>query len=107
MTRPIPDRIKRTFKPELCFICKQGATERHHSLIYSGRQINEVYCIIPLCTHCHRGENGTISQEVRKRCEYESVKNGIEHLKKNYPKRNWEQELKHLSSIYGKGAKEN
>ncbi|MFH2013543.1 MAG: hypothetical protein ABIJ17_01065 [Patescibacteria group bacterium] len=92
----IPQKIRKTFKVEKCFTCPSLVQERHHSLLYSGRQINELYTIIGLCKNCHRGNNGTTFPEVKKKCAIKAIKDGLEHLKINYPKRNWEQELRGL-----------
>lgn len=68
--------------------------------MYSGRQINELYAIVPLCTKCHRGENGTINADIRGRTKLHAISEGLEHLEANYPKHNWRQELSYLKKKY-------
>jgi len=86
-------------KMRICHLCgSTTAIEWNHALIYQGRQINELYAIVALCRQCHRGNQGTIFKEAKEVCEIEAIKNGLEHLKINYPKFNWEQRLKYLSS---------
>lgn len=35
----------------------EGVIQWHHNLIYAGRQVNEVFCILPLCEKHHRDAN--------------------------------------------------
>ncbi len=79
-----------------CFYCGKQAQENHHPLIFANRQIDEIH--LPLCTNCHRGEFGTIRQDIREACELESIKNNLELLKTKYSKTLWEQRLKYLKS---------
>lgn len=78
-----------------CLHCGKIGVEAHHPLIYK-KQINEI--TVPLCSECHRGNNGTIRQDIRLQAEYEAINNNLDYLKINYPKNNWEQRLKYLCS---------
>lgn len=92
--RPVSAKQKSKMS-KFCFICKQTATEAHHPLIFAQKQIDTI--TIPLCSHCHRGNNGTIRQDIRDRCELEAIKANLEFLIKNYAKTNWWQRAKWLS----------
>lgn len=100
--RPIPIKLRNELAKEprmkKCYICETNREiEWNHALIYQGRQINEPYAIIALCKYHHRGNNGTIFKYVKDKCEAIAISTGLEHLKINYPKRNWEQEIKRLN----------
>lgn len=100
--RPISQKIRKGFKTEKCYCCSSIGSERHHSLIYSGKQVNEAFAIIPLCSYCHRGNSGTIFPEVKEKCELRAIKEGIDILKVKYPKFDWNQRLNYLSKKYDK-----
>lgn len=74
--------------------------EWNHALIYAGKQINELFAIIALCSYCHRGNNGTIFKNAKDKCELFAIENGLGVLKVKYPRQNWEQRLKYLKSLY-------
>jgi len=97
--RPLTAKTKKSLKDK-CFICGKTGVEQHHSLIWRNRQISEPYAIIPLCVYHHRGNLGVIWQDVREKCEMESIKNGLEHLEQFYPKNNWRQRLIFLTKKY-------
>lgn len=105
--RPIPDKIRKQFKQEKCYCCPSAGKERHHALQYAGKQVNELFAIIPLCTECHRGNSGTIYPEVKEKCELHAIKEGFGELIVKYPKFNWEQRLLYLNKKYGERTKEN
>lgn len=99
--RPIPLRIRKQLD-ELEFMKKciwcgtQQNIEREHSLIYSGRQINEVYAIQPLCRDCHRGYSGTIKREIKDYSEFIAIVRGLPDLQRDYPRVDWTQRKKEL-----------
>lgn len=35
----------------------EGTIQWHHNLIFAGRQVNEIFCILPLCYKHHRDAN--------------------------------------------------
>lgn len=71
-----------------------GRIERNHALFYCGRKIEEEYALRALCSECHRGNNGTIHRMADLVCKINAITEGMEHLKANYTKANWEQELR-------------
>jgi hypothetical protein len=57
--RPIPPQLRKQmaddeYYKECCLggSC-DGKVEWHHNLIYAGRQVNEKFCILPLCEFHH------------------------------------------------------
>jgi hypothetical protein len=57
--RKIPEKLKAEMEADKYYTkCAVGGScsgkiEWHHNLIYAGRQVNEKFCIIPLCKHHH------------------------------------------------------
>lgn len=99
--RPIPNKIRKQFKQEKCLVCDSIGNEKHHALIYSGRQINETFAIISLCTRCHRGDNGTIFKRAKDLSEMKAIEKGLNELIIKYPKFDWNQRLIYLKKQYG------
>lgn len=58
--RPIPPKLREKlseskFMKRCCIAdheCR-GRIEFHHNLTFAGRQVNEEFCILPLCTYHH------------------------------------------------------
>lgn len=97
--RPLSVKTKKNLKDK-CFICGAQPVEQHHSIIWGGRQIDEVFAIIPLCVYHHRGNSGRIWKEVQERCESYSIKEGLSELLIKYPKTDWEQRMLYLNKKY-------
>jgi hypothetical protein len=108
--RPIPHKLRRELGLDpfmkICVHCSNEPVEWNHVWTYAGKQINEIWSIIPLCQHCHRGNSGTIFQEAKERCEYESIKrlvdSGFENLE-FYQKLNdktWENRINYYTNVY-------
>lgn len=83
-----------------CIICGAEPIEVHHCLYYQGRQMSEPFAIVELCKRCHRGNNGTIWQDVREICEMKALNKGLIFLMKHYPKTDWWQRLIYLQKKY-------
>jgi len=96
--RAIPLKLREALakspRMQKCLVCGLAGPEWNHALQYSGRQINEWYAIQPLCTRCHRGNNGTINRKADLLCKIQAIESGIVDLMVKYPKNNWEQDLK-------------
>ena len=98
---PIPAKIRKQLD-ELEFMKKciwcgtQQNIGREHSLIYAGKQINEVYSIQPLCRDCHRGYSGTIKREIKDYSEFIAIVRGLKDLVKKYPKFDWQRRKQEL-----------
>ncbi len=99
--RPIPQKISKQLDEmefmKKCINCgSQSNIEREHSLIYAGKQINEVYAIQPLCRTCHRGYSGTIKREIKDYSEFIAIVRGLKDLVKKYPKFDWQRRKQEL-----------
>lgn len=82
-----------------CVYCGATPVEWDHALKYAGRQINEWYAIVPLCTFHHRGNNGTIFKDVRNFTELLAITRGLVELQKTYYKTDWAQRKKYLTRL--------
>lgn len=93
----IPQQIKKKLETlprmKACEMCNAPNVEWNHSLIYARKQLQEVYAIRALCVRHHRGNNGTIDREADLVNKINAITEGMKHLKANYPKCDWEQEL--------------
>lgn len=108
--RPIPPKLREEIASDpfmrMCIYrdinapnhdCKGGITWEH-AWIIAGRQVNEAWAIVPCCWNHNVG-----SAIVKSYNQYRAlIRADIEDLKKRYPKRNWDQELKYLKSLYEK-----
>lgn len=57
--RPIPLKIRKQINndPWYKFCCRCGdyrKIEIHHTIIWQGRQLNELWSLVPACNDCHR-----------------------------------------------------
>ena len=76
----------------------RGRIEWEHAWIYAGRQIDESWAIVGVCTYHHRG-NG-LDKEFN---QYKSLlKADIDEVCKQYPKKNWRIIFNYLKSKYEK-----
>lgn len=80
--------------------CGGTPVEWNHALIVSGRRLHESFALVPLCLHHHRGNFGTIFPRVKEFCEYKAIERGIDWLKENHPKTDWDQRLLYLRNKY-------
>ena len=69
--KPIPLNLRNelannSFYKQCCIpedgLC-EGRVEWHHALIYAGSQVNEKWCILPLCQFHHRNINTRMIKE--------------------------------------------
>ena len=73
-----------------------GRVEWEHAWIYAGKQIQEVWAIVPCCTSHNRGKGIVKSYN-----QYRSIiRADLDDLKKRYPKRNWDQDYLYLTGMY-------
>ena len=98
--RPISPKIRKQLASDpFMQKCAYGCNvkpEWEHALIYQGKQVNEWWAIIPLCTHHHRGHG------LNKRYnEYIALSRASEADLMKYSKANWKQKLIYLKGIYG------
>lgn len=72
-----------------------GRITMEHAFIYAGRQIDEVWAIIPLCWWHHLGDG-----MVKWLNELIALRRATPEELAKYPKKNWAQELKRLEYVY-------
>ena len=91
--KEVKQKLEKLDRMRKCEVCAMPNVEWNHSLIYSRKQLQEVYAIRALCVRHHRGNNGTIDREADLVNKINAISEGLKHLKANYPKCDWEQEL--------------
>lgn len=72
-----------------------GKPECEHAFTYQGRQINEKWALVPVCTYHHRG-NGLDKNYNR----YRAILRATDDDFKKYPKADWKQLKKYLIMRY-------
>lgn len=78
-----------------------GRITWEHAFIYAGRQINEIWAIIPLCAF-HHGVDfyqdcGDLKKDLN---EYIALSRATPEDLAKYPRTNWAQKLRYLSEKY-------
>ena len=92
--RPIPPKLREQMANDPYYKkcarssleCK-GRITWEHAWIYGGKQINEVWAIIPLCVY-HHLEEGLNKHENQKIALQRATKEDLD----KYPKKDWEKE---------------
>ena len=78
-----------------------GRIEWEHSFVYAGKQINEIWAIVPCCTN-HNRTSAMDKDYNRYRALIRAQELGMwGEVKYKYPRTNWEQLYKYLSEKYG------
>ena len=81
----------------------RGRITMEHALIYAGRQIDEIFAVIPLCAYSHSvdefQDGGILNKEKN---EYIAISRMTEEDKQKYPRFNWNQRFSYLTKKYGK-----
>lgn len=100
--RPIPKKLRDEMAADPYYqICARrgidcsGRITWEHAWIYAGKQINEKWAIIPLCWYHHLGPG--LDKEINRIISI--ARATAEDLAK-YPRTNWEQIKKYLSSKF-------
>lgn len=75
----------------------EGRIEFEHCFIYAGKQLNEIWAIIPCCTYHHRGAG--LNKELNKLV---ALMRATPNDFVKYPKKNWQTELDYLANKYPK-----
>lgn len=79
----------------------QGCITMEHALIYGGRQMDEIFAILPVCEYHHAVNQFQDSGDLNKKLhEYIAISRMTEEDKKKYPKRDWDKELKLYESNF-------
>lgn len=109
--RKIPEKLRRRLCEDdfmkCCVSCgSQLNIEWEHPWTYAGKQINEVWSIVPVCRKCHRGNNGTVGPKVKDRARKASIERlidcGFENLNlyKKPMDDTWEQRINYYTKYY-------
>ena len=101
---PIPSKIRaelsKDTKMRICIHNNTdclGRVEWEHAWIYGGKQIQEVWAIVPVCTYHHRGAG--LDKDFNQYC---SLKKATQTDLQKYDRFDWEQKKKYLEKKYGK-----
>lgn len=96
--RPIPQNQKDIINTDPYFrVCARknhecsGRITIEHAWIYAGRQINEMWAFVPLCTYHHLYEG--LDKEENQRI---SLRRATDEDLAKYPKKDWQQLRKYL-----------
>lgn len=95
----IPSNIKKKLEKlprmKACEHCNSTSNiQWHHALQYTKKSMQEEYAIRALCSDCHMGNSMKPDRRADVRSKINAIRDGMKDLKKNYPKRDWEQELR-------------
>lgn len=97
----IPAKIKKKLEKlercKTCECCNASPVQWHHSLQYMGKSMQEIYAIRALCYDCHMGNNMKPYKRADLICKRNAIREGLKDLQKNYPKRDWMQELRRIN----------
>ncbi len=100
--RPIPPALRKQLSedPFMSRCVYTGETKDisfEHCWIYSGRQINEWWAIVPLA---RRLNTSSMPLEIKNYCRWISLIRAKPSDLAKYPKKNWEQERKYLDKLF-------
>lgn len=92
--RKIPPKLREEMANDVyyykCCIASQdcrGAIEWHHNLIFANKQVNEMFCILPLCHYHHDIEK---RRDIKERLNYIMLNRAThEQLKKYGREKEW------------------
>jgi len=102
--KPIPPKIRKALANdefmERCCVTNSTEVTFEHCWTYSGRQINEIWAIVPLDAKLNTSHP---PREVKDKCKLISLQRAKDlgmwkELKEKYPKKDWEQEFLKLSN---------
>jgi len=96
--RPISPRVRKQIDSDpfynQCCICGSKQVILHHVWIYSGKQIDEAWAIVPVCEEHHDNCHTKKDLDIVNKIKYISITRAT-NLNK-YPKKNWTQEKERL-----------
>ena len=101
--RPISKKLRKIINTDVyykkCLRHKEGECSGRitieHSYIYSGKQIDELWNLIPLCEYHHLGHGLN-----KKRNKWFSINRMTEDDMKKYPRFNWKREKIILNKLF-------
>lgn len=62
-----------------------GKIDLHHNLIYAGKQVNEKWCILPICNSIHQYHQG-FTKEVKEKLDWIMLNRATDKELKKYSK---------------------
>ena len=81
----------------------QGRITIEHVFIYAGRQIDELWNLLPVCAYHHEvdnfQDNGDLNKEIH---QWHAINRMTLADQAKYPKKNWDLTLYYLNGKYGK-----
>lgn len=81
----------------------QGRITMEHALVYAGKQIDEVFAIIPICAYHHEVDQFQGGGGMNKRKhEWIALSRATPEDRSKYPRIDWEQKLKYLDGLFKK-----
>ncbi len=103
--RPIPPKLRSLLEAmprmRMCelhynkFGPCEGRIEWHHTIIYQGRQLSEMFAILGVCTRHHNMVNS--DRKVKEELERRSLEIATGEELSKYPKVDWAQRIKYLN----------
>lgn len=104
--RPIPLKLREEMSEDnfykKCVLQDEncsGKIEFHHNLIYAGRQVNEKFCILPVCKFHHDHEKNS---EIKKRLNWIMWNRATKEQIQKYSKAvDYSLVLERLNKFYG------
>ena len=100
--RPIPPQLraeiaKDPFMQKCCYTGETKDITWEHCWIYSGRQINEKWAIVPLVK---RYNTNAMPIKIKNWCRWVSLMRASKEDLAKYPKKNWLQEKRYLDNLF-------
>ena len=99
---PIPGRIKKLLRQDplytRCCYCGKSPVQWHHSLYYGRDQIQEVFAIVPACSHCHEAVDNKL--EMRHYFQYVAIRRATQADYNKYYKNDWQQKKAYFEQTY-------
>lgn len=100
--RPIPLKLRKQIANnpfyKKCCITRSLNVSLEHCWIYNGKQINELWAIVPLDRELNTSHP---PKDIKDKCRLISLRRATKEDLAKYPKFNWEQELNYLEQKYG------
>lgn len=99
--RPISPRVKRQIDRDgffkRCCITGSPNVSMEHCWVYGGRQIDEIWAIVPLRRDLNTSHP---PREIKEKCRLVSLMRASDEDFKKYPRKNWKKEFKILKNKY-------
>lgn len=104
--RPIPPELKEEMSNDIyykqCCLSSLGNCSNeiqwHHNLIFGGKQVNEKFCILPVCKYHHDIAN---NRYIRERLDHIMLQRATDEQLKPFCKAiNWIERKKTLAKMY-------